>query len=641
MDNPDNRHAPTEGFPLANGRIVALVLGGQLSTDRLMGLGAFFAPSKECPNLLQGIRVRLESGGLVAECSDAEGAGVIHQRGFVGDTGAVRILWAQHGLEVEDTYFIPPDLDVVVQQTRVRNTSSAPRSVNLSAIIYPQLGSEVHHKKGVCREAVYDTAGSAVLIEDLMGNVLGFALDSGPDTFQIGEVCGQSDVYYDLEDGRLSGNPRVASVVPNAALAVSFELPSGGEHTVGICLTRSADQAGALALVQKFRARGADGLRAAMEARSAATLLRSPVAPAPEGLEERLERIEKRGRLILVDCLLPSGPPLGGFVCYHNVGQTRNSCYILSALDGFGYHEEVRRGYEYYVNFRVGDQRFASPDENDQLGTILHVFRRRADLCGDSALWTAHREALAGFAERLIALADSSNGLIYSERAIHEFVAISRGYETYVNVMAWRGLADAAEMESSLGDTGRGERYRQASDRLRRSILEHLIDPELGIFVKRIYQGRPVALPAISMMTPALFGLIDARDPVVTRTIEYLMKHIWDREIGGLYRYPLHLQPWPEHPYGGPWITYTSWLGRVHLLRGELDKAAEIIRWALRNIPSDSNLIPEHFSKAHAGRRGFHRIYLDPAAPELWATAEFLRFVQDYRTAVPKSVHQT
>jgi hypothetical protein len=47
-------------------------------------------------------------------------------------------------------------------------------------------------------------------------------------------------------------------------------------------------------------------------------------------------------------------------------------------------------------------------------------------------------------ADRLIHLMDERMGLIYSERAIHEFVAISRGYETYVNTMAWRGLADAA-----------------------------------------------------------------------------------------------------------------------------------------------------------------------------------------------------
>jgi GH15 family glucan-1,4-alpha-glucosidase len=140
-------------------------------------------------------------------------------------------------------------------------------------------------------------------------------------------------------------------------------------------------------------------------------------------------------------------------------------------------------------------------------------------------------------------------------------------------------------------------------------------------------------LPAISMLAPALFGLIDPLEETVTRSIEYLRKHLWDPEMGGLYRYPLHLQPWQELPYGGPWVTYTSWLGRVHVLRGEMGMAADLIKWAVANIPRDSNLVPEHFSVAHCGRRGFHRIYLDPSAPEVWATAEFLRFVHAFREA--------
>ena len=627
-----NSQIPTESFPIANRNILALVLGGQLTTDHLMGVSSFFAPGKESPNLLQGTRVRLESDGLVAECRDGDGETTIRERGFVGDTGAVRICWGEHGLEVEDTYFIPPSLDVVIQRMLVRNATAVRRRVRLTAIIYPQLGSEVHHKKGICREARYDEASGVLVIEDLKGNALVFGLDARPDAFQAGEVCGRTDVYYDLEDDELSCNPSVSSVVPNGALSVAWELGPGEERTIGICLGCASDQQAAQALIENYRLRR-DSLWEEMVSESSRILAKSPVAPADAASGERLAAIEKRGRLILNSCLLRNGAPLGGFSCYHNVGQTRNSCYILLALDLMGYHEEVRRGYEYYVNFKVGDQRFASADENDQLGTILHVFREHANACGDGSLWKEHSGALAGFADRLVSLADPANGLIYSERAIHEFVAISRGYETYVNVMAWRGLADAAYMTGLLDDAERSAHYQEAAGRIRSAILNELVDPDLGIFVKRVYMGRRVALPAISMLAPALFGLIEPNDPIVTRTIEYLMAHIWDRQIGGLFRYPLHLQPWQEHGYGGPWVTYTSWLGRVHVLRGELDKAEELIRWALRNIPEDSNLIPEHFSVAHAGRRGFHRIYLDPSTPELWATAEFLRFVNTYRKA--------
>jgi len=636
MIAPENSLIPTESFPLANANILALVLGGQLSTDHLMGVGSFFAPSKECPNLVQGTRLRLISEGAVSECRDDGDDTVILKREFVGDSGAVSMLWSDNDWEVEDIYFIPPSPDVVVQRTRITNRAARRRRLDAVAILYPQLGSEVHHKKGACRRAWWDTAASAVLIEDFKDNVLVFAFRENSTGFQVGEVCGRSDVYYDLEDGALSGHAAVEMVVPNAAMSLTRELPAGATWVVETCLGRGSDAESALALLQEFRAQG-DALLEQASAHASSILARSPVTREAGELGDRLAAVERRGRLVLSCCLLGNGAPLGGFSCYHNVGQTRNSCYILSALDEMGYHDEVRRGYEHYLNFKVGYDRFASSDENDQLGTILHVFRRRADICGDTELWHTNHRVLESFADRLIALADPANGLIYSERAIHEFVAISRGYETYVNVMAWRGLADAAHMTGLRGDRDKASLYASAAGRLREAIVREMVDPETGSFVKRLYMGRRVALPAISALAPALFGLVEPHHPAVERSITHLKRHIWDRSIGGLHRYPLALQPWQEHPYGGPWITYTSWLGRIHLLRGELYEARELIAWALRNIPADSNLIPEHFSTAHAGKRGFHRIYLDPSTPELWATAEFLRFALAWRQLAASS----
>jgi GH15 family glucan-1,4-alpha-glucosidase len=348
------------------------------------------------------------------------------------------------------------------------------------------------------------------------------------------------------------------------------------------------------------------------------------------GFDPRLAPVIERAVLVLRSILREDGAPMGGIHCYQNVGQVRNGSYILNVLDQLGFHEATRGGYEFYLNFRVGDDRYSSPDENDQLGTVLHVLRRRLDLTGDLALIEQHRDKILAMADRLIGLIDARLGLIYSERAIHEYVAISRGYETYVNTMAWRGLVDAAHLAGVLGEAAAASRFQAAADTLRARVMQHLVDPEHGVFVKRLYRGRHYPLPAISMIAPALFGLVDAADPVVTRTMAYMKEANWDRQIGGLYRYPLHHQPWPEHPYGGPWVTYTCWLGGVHVRRGERAAAAACIRWVLDQLPVDSHLIAEHFSVQHIGRRGYARIYLDPATPEVWATAEFLRLVLAY-----------
>lgn len=625
---------PTESFYVANDRIMAAVCGGQLTTDHVMGLSAFHAPGKDSATLIQSTRVLLLVDGEPVEAFDDEDRSAIVQRGYEPDSLAVRVVWRAAGLEIEDRYFIPPDPDVVVQRVRVRNTADRPRRVKLVAVLYPQLGSPIPHKKGLCKEARYLPEDGCVVIEDLKQNVLVFGFDGAPGEFQVGEVCGATDVYYDLEDNALSGNVCVRQATPNAALAVDLgELAPGAERVMEIGLGHAADPASARALFREYLARRASLWPAHQAAWRAVLEQARPRLPDLQEFGERLVPVVDQSVRVLRSILRPDGTPMGGIHCYQNVGQVRNSSYILNVLDELGFHDETRGGYEFYLNFRVGDERFSSPDENDQLGTVLHVLRRRLELTGDLALVEKHQAKILHLAERLIGLMDQRLGLIYSERAIHEFVAISRGYETYVNTMAWRGLADAAVLAGRLGAEPERRRYEDAAAALRARILQHLVDPDQGVFVKRLYRGRHHALPAVSMITPALFGLVDANDPVVTRTMDCVMKNNWDPRVGGLYRYPLHLQPWPEHPYGGPWVTYTSWLGRVHLLRGEREKAARCIRWVLEQIPDDSHLIAEHFSVQHAGRRGYFRIYLDPAVPEVWATAEFMALLLRYQGA--------
>jgi GH15 family glucan-1,4-alpha-glucosidase len=638
MNTTPNSTIPTESFFVANEQIMAAIGGGQLTTDHNMGLMAFYAPDKDSPTLIQSTRVAIAVDGRLAESYDHTDRTTVIERGYDENTHAVRIRWQAESLDIEDLYFCPPGRHTVIQKVCVRNLAEKTRDVKLFAILYPQLGSPVPHKKGACREASYHPDPGCVIIEDQKGNVLSFGFTQPADEFQVGEVCGHSDVYYDLEDLTLSGQAKVQNVVLNAALALNWpDMKPGEERTVEINLGWAATQAAAVAGHRDFlKSVGSawDQTRAFW----AGHLQRSNAIPTLPEFGPRLPALERRARMVLAAMMLPDGTPMGGVTTYHNRGQIRNSCYILSIRDELGCHDEARGGYDYYMNYKLGDQRFCSADENDALGTILHIFRERFDMTGDLDLVKKHKAGLFAFADKLVGLADPKNGLVYSERSIHEFVAISRGYEIYVNTMSWRGLADAAVLAGALNCPAEQKRYQEAAAALRRNILKTMVTPDTGIFVKRIYQGKQDSTAGIAMLTPALFGLLEPNDPIVTNTIAHVRKVLWDPQMGGLYRYPLALQPSDEHPYGGPWVTYTSWLARLYILRGELDEAAACIRWVIDNTPADSNLIPEHFSVQHLGQRGFHRVYLSPVTPELWATTEFLRAVMAYAKATKRKV---
>jgi GH15 family glucan-1,4-alpha-glucosidase len=627
---------PSESFVTGNERILATVKTGQVTTDGVFGLAGLFAPGKHDRSLVQSSRAMLLVDGQWRQPVDTEQHSVIQRRGYEAASNIITMTWRAGPLTVRERYFVPPDLDLVIHQVQVQNDSPQPVQAQLVAVLSPHLGGGAAYRKGLCRSAHYDQRAGVAFVQDARGAVLTYGFDRAADHWQVGQVCGPSDVFFDLEDLALSNVSQQRDALVHLALALDAgTLGPGRQWQTELTVGRFQDMAAAHDALARYHARQAQWLDDTR--RWWSQWLAQGIAPLTlRDLGPRLADLDQTSRIMLKTHQAQTGVIIVGSTAsdYQGAISARNGCYCLRAIDRLGYHDDAARGLAFFTQFKLGDDRFCSPDENDQLGTIIHCFRQHHELTRDTDFLAAHYPGLRRFADAIIELVDPRLGLIYSERAIHEFVAVERGYETYVNVMAYRGLEDAAWLAAELMQMEESARFAEHARRLRQAILGQLYCPREGTFTKRIYQGQRINMPAVSMLTPALFGVLDAHDPRVTSTLRFLLERIWDPTIGGLYRYPLHLQPWDEIPYGGPWITYTCWLARVHLKRGELEQARQCLQWVVDHAPADSNLLPEHFSIAHQGRRGFHRVYYEPVLAESWATAEFLVTALDYQAAM-------
>ncbi len=634
--NKNNTGIPTENFVTSNERIMATINAGQLTTDHNIGISGFFSPDKRSRTLIQSSRFKIFVDGSLHEPYDDETRSVVTDRGYIPGTNIVFDSWKADEVEIQDYYYMPPELDVVIQRVKIRNNSQKEKQIKCLAILYPQLNAVAYYKKGVCKEAYYDMGKSCIVISDMKGNYLFYGLNLHADEYQVGQVCGKTDVYYDIEDGFLDGNLKVSNVVTNAALGTYLGiLKPGEEKTLEICLGRAGDKEQALIMLDQFRSSSCDLLENT-KSWWCQWMNKSEVIRNIHDLNPRIRQIEKMARVVLKSHQDENRVMMCGSIAYQGAIAARNSVFSQIAMDRMGFNDEVVPGYEFFTEFKVGDDRFSSPDENDQLGTIIHSFRRHYELTGNMAFIERNYVNIRTFAHQLIELIDPKYSLIYSERSIHEFIAISRGFETYVNVMAFRGLDDAAYIAKLLSRNDDEKAFEYSAKLLKDAIINKLYCHVRKTFAKRLYQNSLDTTPAISMFTPALFGVIAPLDERVTNTLHYIYEHIWDKEIGGVYRYPLEKQPWDEIPFSGPWVTYTSWLARVFIKRGEMEMARECIHWVVNNISADSNCIPEHFSCGHIGRRGFHRIYTTPAVPETWATAEFMMLVYDYCEAMDR-----
>jgi GH15 family glucan-1,4-alpha-glucosidase len=627
---------PSTNYVTSNQRIMATIQTAPLTKDCNIGVGGFFSPTKGHSSILNSSRVKLVIDNEIYEPYDDEERSVVTERKYIKDTNIICITWESGGILVKDKYYIPPELDVLVHEITVQNNTASGKSVKLYGFLETLLGAKVDYRKGVCEEAYYDKDSECIIIASPNGDHIVYGFDRTPSEYQIGEVCGKTDVYFDLEDKTLSGNERLERVVANGAIGVDFGvLEPQAMQAIRLCIGR-ADSAEAAKEQYRAFCAGKDTFLESVKTYWSSWLSKGASIGTVEGLDERVPDLFARGKVVLKYHQTEEGVLFGGSNAdaYQGAIQARNSCYSQRCLDRLGYHDEAEMSYELFTEFKVGDNRFSSADENDQLGTIIHCFFEHYKFTRDIAFLKKHYAFVSRFANALVDMIDPHAGLIYSERSIHEYVRISRGFETYVNVMAYRGIADAASIAATLDNQQDEKCWSESAGKLQQAILDKLYCPTQRTFVKRLYQGKRDTLPAVSMITPALFGVIDAKDERVSSTLDYVMQHIWDKEIGGLYRYPLKYQPWDEIPFGGPWVTYTSWLCRVYIKRGELDKARQCINWVVENSPIDTNTIPEHFSVKLQNRRGFHRVYTTPTVPETWATAEFIMAVLDYQEAI-------
>jgi len=110
---------PSESFVTSNARIMATVKTGQLTLDHNIGISTLHSPTKYNAPILYSSRVKLLVDGEFCDPYDDELESVVTERGYVPGTNIIYDKWRADGLSVTDSYFIPPELDVLIQQVQI------------------------------------------------------------------------------------------------------------------------------------------------------------------------------------------------------------------------------------------------------------------------------------------------------------------------------------------------------------------------------------------------------------------------------------------------------------------------------------------------------------------------------------------
>ncbi|NPE27866.1 glucoamylase [Methanococcoides sp. SA1] len=285
--------------------------------------------------------------------------------------------------------------------------------------------------------------------------------------------------------------------------------------------------------------------------------------------------------------------------------------------------EEAKKGLEFVLNSQkpLGEfsQRY-DVDGNDASykdlqidgnGLVLYSMGKYFEATGgiffekmaDRDFVEKHWETISKAVEFILMNKNEEVDLVHTINSIHEYPAYEHGFEIYANCACCAGIQAAVKMGEALGKDV--STWEMEAQKIKEAILTRMYSPRRRSFIKCIRvkekNSNPIGYDAFASSVidvdvveyaPAYFGIIEQQDIKNRYTVRRIHENLWDKEIGGLNRYP---EMWGRNNGGyGPWCHFTCQLASHYIAIDDQDMAEMYLGWVVDM--AHNYLLPEHIS---------------------------------------------
>ena len=485
----------------------------------------------------------------------------------------------------------------------------------------------------------------------------------GVDAWAVGvkETRGKEGAWRDAEDGVLSGNA-VAQGSVDSVVALHLHVPGRDSASGWHWLAAAHDFPEVVRINRAVRQKGPEALLS--RTRHYWRLWLGETSDALDSLPPDVCHLYRRSLLILRTQIDNHGAILAAndFDITSFARDTysymwpRDGALVAAALADAGYSELTRAFFDfchrvitdegYLLHKYNPDGTLASswhgwyensgkqlPIQEDETALVLWALWRHFERFRDVEFIKRHYRGLVTRAANwMVEYRDEGTGLplpswdLWEER---------RGVSAWTAGAVWAGLEAAARFALAFGESSPAAEYREAADRLRLAVMDHLWDPAENCFARSV-DRRPDGSWARDMTTDASlvglwhFGMLRAGDPRVVTTMERVRERLWvQTTVGGMARYQNDTYFQVSHDVGkvpgNPWFICTLWLAQWYIATAatldELAPALELLQWvASRALPS--GVLAEQV----------HPYTGEPlsVSPLTWSHATFVKTLQEY-----------
>lgn len=320
---------------------------------------------------------------------------------------------------------------------------------------------------------------------------------------------------------------------------------------------------------------------------------------------EEAEKLYKRSIEILKKSQLRNGgclaTPLGERYPYI---YPRDHSFCVLGFISVGMFKEAKKGLSFVLSEQLKSGAFPQrydtrgrdasykPIQIDGTGLIIYSFceyvKKTNDLEFARKNWKIIEKAVHYIKKSIVRGRD----LIFTPNSIHEFPPTEKGMEIWANCVCWRALKELNDVANLLKIKSD---YSNIAKSLKKKILKYMWNSRVKSFVKniRIMEASSVKIEVdAAQCAVGYFDLLPENDKRVKQTIKRIKKELWNKELGGICRYPKregrHNGGW------GPWPHFTLMICRHWIKLRNKVKADKYLNWILKVAYNYE--LPEHIS---------------------------------------------
>lgn len=240
-----------------------------------------------------------------------------------------------------------------------------------------------------------------------------------------------------------------------------------------------------------------------------------------------------------------------------------------------------------------GNDASYKPIQVDGTGMVLYALSEYVNKTNDLKFAEKNWNNVRGAAGYIINNIYEDKQLVYTPNSVHEFPPTEQGLEIWANCVCCAALKRMYELSAKLGHNH--NEWEEHAARVEEGILKYMWNSRIGTFVKniRIKESSSVLVDTdASEYAIAEFGILGNKDKRVKSTVGDIERDLWNRQLGGICRYPKY--EGRNNGGWGAWPHFTLMLCRHFINIKNKRKADKYLNWVLKI--SYKNMLPEHVS---------------------------------------------